>query len=341
MRSVVLLNGVHLVNYMAKKNQFDIDLEDFTSFLQLERSLSANTIAAYRSDLEHFFHFLRNPDSFQIPLPALSDPKKATSEYLDKYIRIGYDNSLSQRSQARRLSSIRAFYKFLDIECNPCDRIVTPKISRHLPIVLSVDEVLSIIDQVDISEPEGLRNRAILEMLYSCGLRVSELVSLRLSDLYFDDGFIRVIGKGNKQRLIPVGEYAITAVEEYRKWRWETLQTALSNGGSGGKHKISPNSKRNIAEELLFVNRRGGKLTREMVFIIVKKFAEKAGIQKEVSPHTFRHSFATHLVENGADLRVVQDMLGHSSILTTEIYTHVSAQKWMKDILDHHPMKSH
>jgi integrase/recombinase XerD len=241
-----------------------------------------------------------------------------------------------------------------------------------LPDVLSVDEVVSIIESVDMSHPEGKRNRAILEMLYSCGLRVSELVDLRLEDLFFKDGFIRVIGKGNKQRLVPVGEEAISAVENYLPDRWTIVNAARSGKGrTRGKHiqglgkalledrlgkpevelgkstgeKDSNKESRRLGkiaqegDETLFLNRRGGKLTRVMIFTMVKKQVEAAGIKKKVTPHTFRHSFATHLVENGADLRVVQDMLGHSSILTTEIYTHVSSQQWMKDIREHHPAR--
>lgn len=323
-------------------------------FLQLVRSLSPNTVAAYRSDVEFFFAFLKDPEKFGIMLPKLSDPRQATPDHLGKFLRIGYDNDITQRSQARRLSAIKAFYKFLDAGCNPCDQVAVPKLARKLPTVLSVDQVLSIIEQVDLTEPEGFRNRAILEMLYSCGLRVSELVNLKLSDLFFNEGFIRIIGKGNKQRLIPIGEYAISAVEDYRPVRWSVLQRAKTIGGSGGKHSSSGTgnlrtsksvkgagigSAKGIDEDVLFLNRRGGKLTREMVFNIVKRYSEQAGIDKEVSPHTFRHSFATHLVENGADLRVVQDMLGHSSILTTEIYTHIGKQLWMQDILEHHPAR--
>ncbi|MBR4883331.1 MAG: tyrosine-type recombinase/integrase, partial [Bacteroidales bacterium] len=221
---------------MSAPSQFDIDLEDFVQFLQLVRSLSPNTVSAYRSDVEFFFEFLKDPASFKIQLPKLADPRDATPEHLGKFLRIGYDNDITQRSQARRLSAIKAFYKFLDAGCNPCDQVAVPKLARKLPTVLSVDEVLSIIEQVDLTEPEGSRNRAILEMLYSCGLRVSELVNLKLSDLFFNEGFIRIIGKGNKQRLIPIGEYAINAVEDYRPSRWSVLQRAKTIGGSGGKH---------------------------------------------------------------------------------------------------------
>ena len=204
------------------------------------------------------------------------------------------------------------------IQVNPTDTIDPPKISRHIPVVLSVEEIDRIMNSVDLSEPEGHRNRAILEVLYSCGLRVSELVSLRISDLFFDEAFIRVIGKGDKQRLVPIGEPAMQAVELY-----------LSQSRRAYVSKK--------AEDILFLNRRGGKLSRQMIFLMIKSQCEKAGITKEISPHTFRHSFATHLVENGADLRAVQQMLGHESILTTEIYTHIDSRKWQDGIIKYHP----
>lgn len=303
-------------------------LLDFVSYLRLERSLSGHTVSSYLSDLKQFALFLG-----EVP------PQGVTPEHISEFLRRGYEEGISKRSQARRISSIKAFYKFTQMQDggeNPCAAIDTPKNSRYLPTVLSVEEVEAILASVDLSRPEGSRNRAILEMLYSCGLRVSELVDLRLSDLFFKDSFIRVTGKGDKQRLVPVGEPAVQAVENYLPARWETLSGAKKGRG---KHIVSA-SLAPEAENTLFLNRRGGKLTREMVFLIVKRQAEAAGITKEISPHTFRHSFATHLVENGADLRVVQQMLGHESILTTEIYTHVSSQQWMKNILEHHPQRS-
>ena len=298
-------------------------------------------------------------------------PDSISSELLQEYILHRYKRGFNGRTQARMLSSLRAFFKYIETEENPCDKVDSPKLPRYLPDVLSVEEVVSIIESVEQDNFEGKRNRAILEMLYSCGLRVTELVDLRLEDLFFKDGFIRVIGKGNKQRLVPVGEEAVAAVENYLPQRWELLARVKSGAGKGrGKHLASATQKTGTAnsltvtkssvvakssvaaksrsvnkivqeaDETLFLNRRGGKLTREMIFTIVKRQVKAAGIAKKVSPHTFRHSFATHLVENGADLRVVQDMLGHSSILTTEIYTHISSQQWMKDILDHHPLKN-
>lgn len=367
------------VDWSMLNDTFKIKVDEFCDFMRLERSLSPNTIAAYRRDVKGFLEFVSAPGSFGGAAQCNSDIASATApgragdddlepvgrledideRYLGYYLSARYANGLNERSQARMISAINAFFKFLENGINPCEKIDAPKQSRHLPDVLSVEEVVAIIESVKALDFEGKRNRAILEMLYSCGLRVSELVDLRLEDLFFKDGFIRVIGKGNRQRLVPVGEVAIEAVESYISSRWALIQSVKQGRGkSRGKHyegsmagskgtvKSDESKKRRSmgkivqeADETLFLNRRGGKLTREMVFTVVKRQVEAAGIQKKVSPHTFRHSFATHLVENGADLRVVQDMLGHSSILTTEIYTHVSSKQWMKDILDHHPAR--
>ena len=334
-------------NSVAISEPWKKNIEQFARFLRLERSLSPNTISAYCSDVEDFFEFLSEKSSTVCVMPD-----NVSSELLQEYMLHGYEKGNKGRTQARMLSSLRAFFKYIEAGENPCDKVDSPKLPRYLPDVLSVEEVVSIIESVTLEGFEGKRNRAILEMLYSCGLRVSELVDLRLEDLFFKDGFIRVIGKGNKQRLVPVGEEAIAAVENYIPQRWELLGKVKSSAGKGrGKHLVSATKKTGTsksksvskiaqeADETLFLNRRGGKLTRVMVFTIVKRQAAEAGVKKKISPHTFRHSFATHLVENGADLRVVQDMLGHSSILTTEIYTHVSSQQWMKDILEHHPLK--
>ena len=244
-----------------------------------------------------------------------------TGDDLCRYVGDLADRSVSKRSQARAISSIKSLYDFLDregrISKSPCDALDAPKMQRYLPVVLSVDEVSAIINSVDLSKQEGHRNKAMLEMLYSCGLRVSELINLKISNLFFDEGFIRVLGKGSKQRLVPVGEYAVSAVNLYLDQR-RTLPVAK------GK------------EDYLFLNHRGNPLTRQMVFTIVNEQAAAAGISKKISPHTFRHSFATHLVENGADLRIVQQMLGHESILTTEIYTHIDSAKWQESILKYH-----
>ncbi|MDD2595032.1 MAG: site-specific tyrosine recombinase XerD [Bacteroidales bacterium] len=296
---------------------FETTLSDFKSYLKLERSLSANTISSYLSDCSKLFDYLGSID--------VTAPEDATTDNLSDFLSSLLERNISKRSQARIISSIKAFYRFLEIDGritdSPCDKIDSPKIKPYLPTVLSVDEVLSILDSVDLSKPEGQRNRSILEVLYSCGLRVSELTNLKISDLFLAEQFIRVTGKGSKQRLVPIGDPAIKSIAMY-------LEVRNRNG-----------VKKNY-EDILFLNRRGSKLTREMIFHIVKQQAETAGITKEISPHTFRHSFATHLVENGADLRVVQQMLGHESILTTEIYTHIDSKKWQESILRFHPARN-
>ncbi len=321
-----------------KYENFEEAIADFSTFMRLERSLSPNTIASYRRDLKDFASFMAHSNGKGAEEPSAISPLSVVNSDIDSYIAFKCSSGVSKRSQARAVSAIRSFYKFLECDDNPCDRVESPKLQKYLPEVLSVEEVVSIIESVDLTEEEGPRNRAILEMLYSCGLRASELVGLRMGDLFFKDSFIRVTGKGSKQRLVPIGEEAVRAVENYMEWRWVTLQRAKEGGGNGGRGTVA-RGRRGIEDDLLFINRRGGKLTREMIFLIVKKYTALAGIDKTVSPHTFRHSFATHLVENGADLRVVQDMLGHSSILTTEIYTHISSQQWMRNILDHHPLR--
>ncbi|MCF0177399.1 MAG: site-specific tyrosine recombinase XerD [Bacteroidales bacterium] len=296
------------------KSEFQSLLSDFKAYLKYERSLSSNTVSSYLSDIEKLFSYFEKS--------GISEIENVTGDDLVKFVESLAADDISKRSQARSISSIKALYRFLEgenrIKENPCSRIDAPKMQRYLPSVLSPEEVVAIIDSVDLSKSEGHRNKAILEMLYSCGLRVSELVNLKISDLFFNQGFIRVMGKGSKQRLVPVGEPAIKAVCLYMEIR---NSREIANG----------------FDDILFLNRRGKKLTREMIFIIVQQQAEIAGIQKEISPHTFRHSFASHLVENGADLRVVQQMLGHESILTTEIYTHIDTAKWQREILQYHP----
>lgn len=293
-------------------------ITDFSLYLKLERSLSKNSIDAYCSDIRKLENFLDDSSNES----GVNSLEGATSDTLNFFIASLYSKNLSKRSQARVISSLKSFYKYLEmegkIEENFAEMIDSPKIKPYLPVILSVEEIEKILYGVDLSQPEGHRNRAIIEMLYSCGLRVSELKNLRISDLFFNEGFIRVIGKGSKQRLVPVGAPAVEAVNLYIPLR-----------------DLLPVKKKD--EDTLFLNRRGGKLSREMIFLIVKKESKSAGITKEVSPHTFRHSFATHLVENGADLRVVQEMLGHESILTTEIYTHVNSEKWRESILRCHP----
>ncbi|MBQ7639823.1 MAG: site-specific tyrosine recombinase XerD [Bacteroidales bacterium] len=290
-------------------------LAGFRSYLKLEKSLSSNTLAAYGRDVEGLFDFLREKG---VPTPL----DAATSD-LEAFVaaRVS-EGKLAKRSQARLLSSIKSFYGFLDQEGrlaeNPSDSLAAPHLNPHLPSVLTYDEVKKILESVDLSKPGGHRDRAILEVLYSCGLRVSELINLHISDLFPGEGFIRIIGKGNKQRLVPIGD---PAMDYIRFWMADRSGLPIKKD----------------AEDILFLNRRGGKLTRVTVFNIVREQAAVAGIRKEISPHTFRHSFATHLVENGADLRVVQEMLGHESILTTEIYTHIDTRKWQETILRYHP----
>lgn len=302
-----------------RRNHADIyetTLLEFRDHLKLERSMSPNTVTGYASDVRKYFDGLRGDGI----APADAGPDDI-ARFLEALVQAG----VTKRSQARAISSVKALYRFLDAEGrlneNPCDKISVPKINPYMPTVLSVEEVLSILDAVDLSQPQGHRNRAILEVLYSCGLRVSELVNLKISDLFLDEQFIRVFGKGSKQRLVPIGEPAIRAITLYREIR-----------DAGPVQKA--------AEDILFLNRNGGKLTRESIFHIVRDTTAAAGVRKNVSPHTFRHSFATHLVENGADLRVVQQMLGHESILTTEIYTHIDTRKWQDTILKYHPTRT-
>ena len=285
-------------------------LSDYRSYLVIERALSVNSVSSYLSDLAKLAGTYKD-----------KSPEELSGEDLSAFI-AQQAAAISKRSQSRLISALKSFFGFMEIEgriqVNPADTIDPPKISRHIPVVLSVEEIDRIMNSVDLSEPEGQRNRAILEVLYSCGLRVSELISLRISDLFFDESFIRVIGKGDKQRLVPIGEPAMQAVQLYLS---QTRRAYVSKK----------------AEDILFLNRRGGKLSRQMIFLMIKSQCEKAGITKEISPHTFRHSFATHLVENGADLRAVQQMLGHESILTTEIYTHIDSRKWQDGIIKYHP----
>ena len=271
--------------------------------------MSQNTVASYCSDVSAFLK--------EIPC----SPELVQTEDIEMYI--GSRTNLTKRTQARVLSSLRSFFSWLVIEGvvsdNPCDRVDSPKLGRYLPDVLAVDEVVAIIESVDISSWQGVRDRAILEMLYGSGLRVSEASDLRISSIYFDEGFVRVIGKGDKERLVPMGEMAVKAVQEYMDKRPEPATPA--------------------DDDILFLNRFGGRISRQSIFKMIKKQALAAGIRNDISPHTFRHSFATHLVENGADLRMVQDMLGHESITTTEIYMHVESSTWHRNIMDHHPRK--
>jgi len=285
-------------------------LKDYRYYLKVERKMSPNTVSSYCSDVAAFL------DAYS------SDPRKAVSADIADYLASKSD-TISKRSQARQLSSLSSFFDWLILEGerkdNPCDAVDHPKLGRYLPEVLSVEEIGNIIDGVNTSSWQGVRNRAILEILYGCGLRVSELCTLKISNVYEDESFVRIIGKGNKERLVPMGG---AAVEAYKAWI-----------------SIRPDAAAPAYDDYAFLNRFGKPLSRISVFNIVKKSAVEAKITKEISPHTFRHSFATHLIENGADLRVVQEMLGHESILTTEIYTHIDAATWQKSVLLHHPRK--
>ena len=282
-------------------------LKDYNYYLRIERAMSPNAVASYCSDVEFFLHYCKAP---------LADIQ--SEDILDFLVSREF---VSKRSQARLLSSLRSFCNWLVLEGvlkdNPCDKVDAPKLGQYLPSVLSVEEVSAIISAVDTSTWTGMRDRAMLEVLYGCGLRVSEAVGLKVSCLYFDEEFVRVIGKGDKERLVPMGEMAKEALQAYLESR--------------------PPSSELEDNDMVFVNRYGKALSRISAFKTVKKMALLAGVTKEISPHTFRHSFATHLIENGADLRLVQEMLGHESVSTTEIYTHIDSSTWHGSILANHP----
>ena len=284
-------------------------LKDYNYYLRMERAMSQNTVASYCSDVEKFLNFYGGR------IEDVSAPD--VQEYMSSR------SNLSERSQARTLSSLKSFFDWLVLENviknNPCDRVDAPKIGRYLPDVLSEEEVVSLIDSMDVSTWQGVRDKAILEVLYGCGLRVSEAVGLKISCIFLKEGFVRVIGKGDKERLVPIGDMAVEAVEMYLEVRPEPADAESS--------------------DILFLNRFGRPLSRVSMFTMIKRQALAAGIRKDISPHTFRHSFATHLLEHGADLRVVQEMLGHESISTTEIYTHIDSSTWQKEILKHHPRR--
>jgi len=297
-----------------KKNSNDNDLiTDYHTYLQLEKSLSPRSVEAYSDDLNKLTAYLQ---------VVGKKPEDATLDDLQEMIAGLHEVGISPRSQARIVSGIKSFYRFLSLEehisKDPTELLESPKIGLKLPEFLTVTEINSILDSIDRSLPEGQRNRAILETLYSCGLRVSELIGLRFSDLYLDEGFIRVEGKGRKQRLVPISPVAIKEINFYLPDR---SQIPVKKGH----------------EDVLFLSRRGTALSRIMIFHIVKVQTELAGIRKTVSPHTFRHSFATHLLEGGANLRAIQQMLGHEKIATTEIYTHLDRDFLRSEILEHHP----
>ena len=294
----------------------------FKAYLQLEKSLSDNSVQAYLRDIELMTNYLLTKSGGQ-ESKSLKNPGDLALKDLQQFVKWIGEAGLLASSQARIISGLRAFYKYCLLEnisqSNPTTLLEAPKLKRSLPDVLSFDEIETMIAEIDLSKPEGGRNKAIVETMYSCGLRVSEVVNLRISQLYLDVGFIRVIGKGDKERLVPVGRSAIKYINIYKKNI--RVHTAVKKGN----------------EDILFLSNRGSKLSRVMIFYIIKSLALKAGIKKTVSPHTFRHSFATHLVEGGADLRAVQEMLGHASITTTEIYTHLDREFLRKTLEQFHP----
>lgn len=295
---------------------WEIHKKGFKAYLQLEKSLSENSVEAYVHDLEKLTQFL-------VQNGLEKNPKEIELRDLENFVKWINELGMTASSQARIISGLRTFYKFCLQEqislTDPTALLEAPKLAKHLPDTLSFGEIEKILSAIDMSLPEGVRNKAIIETLYSCGLRVSELVNLKLSCLYFNEGYVRITGKGDKERLVPIGDSAIKYIEIYLQNIRVHLSIKTGN------------------EDVVFLNKRGTKLSRVMIFMIIKDLAKKAAITKKISPHTFRHSFATHLVEGGADLRAVQEMLGHESITTTEIYTHLD-REYLRDTLQQfHP----
>jgi integrase/recombinase XerD len=288
-------------------------VKKYVRYLKLERNMSPNTLEAYQNDLEKLLAFLKREDKHVLDVQL---------EDLQTFAAGLHDIGIGPRSQCRILSGVRSFYRYLMTDGyrddDPTELLESPVLGEHLPEVLSTTEVDQLEASIDLSKWEGHRNRAIIEVLFSCGLRVSELVTLKLSDLYLEDGYLRIMGKGSKERLVPVSNIALQEIENYKPWR-DSLD-------------IKPGE-----EDYLFLNRRGAHLTRTMILIMLKRQAEEAGIEKTISPHTLRHSFATALLEGGADLRVIQTLLGHEHVGTTEIYTHLSNQSLREAVLKHHP----
>ncbi|NIJ45419.1 integrase/recombinase XerD [Wenyingzhuangia heitensis] len=288
-------------------------IKDFTQYLLIEKGLTENTIINYQKDCEKLAAFYQKD---------ILTPLNISSTDIQNFL-YQYSKTHKARSQARLISGLSAFFSYLIVEnyreTNPMDIIEAPKTGLKLPDTLSEDEINTIIDAIDLSHPQGERNKAILETLYGCGLRVSELISLKISDLYFEEGFIKITGKGNKQRLVPINLYTENIINDY-------LNT---------QRNLTPPNKGN--EDILFLNRRGNQLTRVMIFTIIKQLAEKTNLNKKISPHTFRHSFATHLLNGGADLTVIQALLGHESITTTEIYLHIDKTKLIEVVNLYHP----
>ena len=291
-------------------------INGFKAYLQLEKSLSINSVDAYIRDIEKLTQY------FEVKKIDIS-PAKVNLNHLQDFIVWIIEMGLSATSQARIISGIKAFYKYLLLEDvidqSPAQLLEAPKTGRKLPDTLSIEEINCLIEAIDLSKPEGTRNKAMLETLYGCGLRVSELTGLKISNLYFKDGFIKITGKGDKERLVPIGGTAIKNIDIYKNEIRNHLDVKKDS------------------TDILFLNNRGAKMTRVMVFIIIKGLAKRIGLKKIISPHTFRHSFATHLIEGGADLRAVQEMLGHESITTTEIYTHLDREYLRTSILQFHP----
>ena len=291
-------------------------INGFKGYLKLEKSLANNSIEAYSRDIDKFSQYL------ELSQKNIS-PQQVTLTDLKEFIHWINDLGLSAKSQARLISGIKAFFKYLVLEDiirqNPAELLESPKVGRKLPDTLSVEEINKIINAIDLSKPEGTRNKAILETLYGCGLRVSEVINLKISNLYFTEGFIKIKGKGNKERLVPIGNSAIKYINIYL----EKIRSHI---------EVKKES-----SDIVFLNKRGKGLSRVMIFLIIKYLANQIGLKKTISPHTFRHSFATHLIEGGADLRAVQEMLGHESITTTEIYTHLDRDYLRETILSFHP----
>jgi len=296
--------------------KWDSYLRGYQAFIQLEKSLSANTVEAYLHDVKMFIQYLETSGKDL-------QPADVELHHLQAFLKWVTELGMTARTQARVISGMKSFYKYLQLEDmvqkDPTELLEAPRIGLKLPVVMSIAEIEALIAVIDLSKPEGERNKAILETLYGCGLRVTELIDLKISALHFHEGFIRVIGKGNKERLVPIGQ---TAQKQIRIYMDSVRKMQVIKRGD---------------EDTLFLNRRGSKLSRVMIFILIKELKEKAGIRKNISPHTFRHSFATHLVEGGADLRAVQEMLGHESIITTEIYTHLDREYLRSTILQYHP----
>ncbi len=288
-------------------------IKGYEDYLKLEKSLSPNSVIAYINDVNKFVRFLED-NNYKYITPA-----KVKLSHLKKFVEWLNERGVSPRTQARSISGLKSFYKYMLIEGqitnDPTALLESPKIGRKLPDILTIEEIDLLIDAIDVSTPEGQRNKAMLETLYSCGLRVSELVNLKITNLFFNEGYVKIEGKAGKERLVPISRRAIDEINTYMGNFRNTL-------------KIQPES-----ENIVFLNRRGNKLSRVMIFTIIKNLAEKVNLKKKISPHTFRHSFATHLINGGADLRAVQEMLGHESILTTEIYIHLN-RDYLKDTIN-------